>query len=174
MQRKVWGFQSEERYPCTVKHGGGSIMNVGVFCCKRVFLKHHKQRGLSRNMMVKTSAGKVKIACNWVLQQDNSIKHASKALTKWLKDNKDVKELEWPAQSPDLNPKNNCVLNLKRKKEKRMGFKNSKEAYNPDWVTPDLSGKMGKDCSQVLLTNSELIHVKKTIYQILTLSTKCM
>lgn len=41
----------------------------------------------------------------------------SKALTKWLKGNRDLKELEWPAQSPDLNPKNNCVLNLKKEED---------------------------------------------------------
>jgi transposase len=34
---------------------------------------------------------------------DNDLKHTSKVLAKWLKENK-VKVLEWPSQSPDLKP----------------------------------------------------------------------
>jgi transposase len=34
---------------------------------------------------------------------DNDPKHTSKVVAKWLKDNK-AKVLEWPSQSPDLNP----------------------------------------------------------------------
>ena len=34
---------------------------------------------------------------------DNDPKHTSKVVAKGLKDNK-VKVLEWPSQSPDLNP----------------------------------------------------------------------
>ena len=34
---------------------------------------------------------------------DNDPKHTSKVVAKWLKDNK-VNVLEWPSQSPDLNP----------------------------------------------------------------------
>ncbi|KAK3569498.1 hypothetical protein QTP86_031670 [Hemibagrus guttatus] len=39
----------------------------------------------------------------WVLQQDNDPKHTSKSTSEWLKKNK-MKTLEWPSQSPDLNP----------------------------------------------------------------------
>ena len=34
---------------------------------------------------------------------DNDHKHTSKVVAKWLKGN-NVKILEWPSQSPDLNP----------------------------------------------------------------------
>jgi transposase len=56
---------------------------------------------------------------------------ASKVVAKWLKDNK-VKVLEWPSQSPDLNPKERLWAELKACA--------SKEAYKPDSVTPALSG----------------------------------
>ena len=36
-------------------------------------------------------------------QQDNDPKHTSRRATQWFSDN-DIQVLEWPAQSPDLNP----------------------------------------------------------------------
>ncbi|KAK3546402.1 hypothetical protein QTP70_026281, partial [Hemibagrus guttatus] len=44
----------------------------------------------------------LKLKQTWVLQQDNDPKHTSKSTSEWLKKSK--KTLEWPSQSPDLNP----------------------------------------------------------------------
>ena len=55
------------------------------------------------NKHLKTSVRKLKLGHKWVFQMDNDPKHTSKVVAKWLKDNK-VKVLEWPLQSPDLNP----------------------------------------------------------------------
>ena len=52
---------------------------------------------------LKTSVRKLKLGRKCVFQMDNDPKHTSKVVAKWLKDNK-AKVLEWPSQSPDLNP----------------------------------------------------------------------
>ncbi len=45
----------------------------------------------------------LKMGRGWVFQHDNDPKHTAKATKEWLK-KKHIKVLEWPSQSPDLNP----------------------------------------------------------------------
>ena len=64
---------------------------------------------------------------------DNDPKHISKFVAKWLKDNK-VKVLEWPSQSPDINPIEHFWAELKMRVRARR----------PTNLTPPaLSGGMG-------------------------------
>jgi tRNA A37 threonylcarbamoyladenosine biosynthesis protein TsaE len=59
------------------------------------------------------SVSKLKLGHKWVFQMDNDHKLTSKVLATWLMDNK-VKVLEWPLQSPDLNPVENVWAELKK------------------------------------------------------------
>ncbi len=94
----------------TVEHGGGSVMVWGCFGASEpgrlaiidgTMNSAFYQKILKENVW--PSVCDLKLKCTWVMQQDNDLKHTSKSTSEWLTKNK-IKVLEWPNQSPDLNP----------------------------------------------------------------------
>lgn len=62
---------------------------------------------------------------NYILQDDNDPKHRSKIVTNWKKEN-NVEYIDWPSNSPDINPIENVWALLKHK-IKKINVKNITE-----------------------------------------------
>lgn len=136
----------------TVKHGGGSIMVWGCFSWFGTgnlhlvdgIMKADQYIQILRENLLK-SAEKMNIQDSFVFMQDNDPKHTAKKTREFLSDS-NILMLDWPPQSPDLNPIENLwhLVDIENSKNNKTNQNQFYEALVHSWdnINPELLKKL--------------------------------
>lgn len=134
----VWRSKGEAmRTEClrpTVKHGGGNVMVWGCMASNGLGRLHFidgimnsdAYMEILKNQMLPSARNL--LGRRYLFQHDNDPKHKSKKVTEFLHQKK-VKVLEWPAQSPDLNPIEHLWEEMERRRNSE-NLRNRQELKN--------------------------------------------
>lgn len=147
----------------TVKYGGGSIMLWACFNYHGVGELYIIEGKMDRFMYTRILNTSLKKSLRdlglqeFIFQQDNDPKHTSKHVTEYF-NTKNVNVMDWPSQSPDLNPIENLwhVLKINVSKKNPKNIKHLVEVCKEEWkkLDPNMIKKlvlsMNKRCREVL------------------------
>lgn len=141
--RRPVGKRNDVKYLVpTVKHGGGSVMVWGCFSRDGTGPLIHVEGIMNSQVytdIVKSNMlphAKDKMPRGWIFQQDNDPKHRSAHSKAFFQKNR-IRDLEWPSQSPDLNPIEHLweVLDREIRQQKYPNVRDFFAALKEKWAT---------------------------------------
>lgn len=162
--RRPVGTRYDVRYQVpSVEHGGGSVMLWGCFSSRGMGPIHRVNGIMDRNVYLNILEtvlypfARSTFGRSFIVQQDNDPKHCSRLVKQWF-DRRRVTLMNWPSQSPDLNPIEHMWEELERRLRHKRA-KNADEKYQqlkeeweriPQAVIDALIESMPRRCQAVI------------------------
>ena len=163
VRRRIGEVYAPQCLRPTVKGGGGSVMTWGCFSASgpgpihRIVGKMDAQmyEGIMENVMMPYADDNLPL--NWTFQQDNDPKHTAGRLQRWFATNH-IRLLDWPSQSPDLNPIENLWADVQKcvQARKARNLNELLQIIQESWaaLAPDrckqLVNSMSNRCREVI------------------------